>query len=124
MILPVTGATMNVSTARIVRWLSQLILLLLPILGGLFGRVVADLVRHDRIQRVLVATGVGTTAPMVILNAETVAIQPAMWRILGVIFGEFYPWIAAVRPVLWILATGGVGYACAGRILRPENDAS
>lgn len=115
---------MNVSTARIVRWLSQAILLILPILGGLFGRVVADLLRHRRTQRLIVAIGAGATAPMVILYGDSLTIQPAMWGILRAIFGDSYPAVGTVRPLLWILVTGWMGYAFAGRILRAKNDAS
>lgn len=100
----------------IVRWLSQGLLLLLPVLGGIFGRSLAELFRRPFLRACMVAFGVGCVSVRVVFYGGRVVLRPAMLDLLG----AFTTAGGAGSPAagLWIVGQAGLAGAVWWRMDR------
>lgn len=90
---------------RIVRLLSQLLLLFLPVMGAVLGRVLAELFRAPFPRACMMALGVGPVSVRVGMPGGDVVLRPALLDLLAGFSGAgSAPAVAA----LWITAQAGL----------------
>lgn len=90
---------------RLVRWLSQVLLLLLPALGAVLGRVMGDLFRAPFPRACMMALGVSPVAVRVGVRGGYVVVRPALLDVLAGLAGAgSAPYVAG----LWIAGQAGL----------------